>query len=425
MRIFFLLFLAACSDGKIAIGDSVQTNGDDSGPLDSQLTDSEDSVPVVDTAPDVLQPLPDLLVDCHGDGDTESIQAAIDQAASPARIAVAPCTYYERPDFLGKIIDLYSLAGSEETIIDGQQGGTVIDLETFEAGWSRVAGFTITGGYDEADGAAMELTRSSVELQDIIFTGNTGLSLVRSAGASVDMVNVQFYGNTVLEGGQAIRMDDGGNLNMDESQVNCDGGTQAIWHHIQLLVTDSDIRCETGYGIWDYHGEDYILRSTIYGGLAGFHAADTESTPEEPDSPSEQFKIENSVIGGGVNGAEVLYMHLELVNSVFYGTTTALSMTACDGGSSSLNNVFIGGACGITGDQRFTDSYSAFWGNTENGCGVVVNPSVSSDPLFVDFPDDVHLQLNSPLIDAGSSQLRDGDGSRSDIGRYGGPLGDW
>ncbi|GJQ31162.1 MAG: hypothetical protein HBSAPP04_00010 [Ignavibacteriaceae bacterium] len=51
------------------------------------------------------------------------------------------------------------------------------------------------------------------------------------------------------------------------------------------------------------------------------------------------------------------------------------------------------------------------------------------DPMFVkdhgDFPDiDFHLQMYSPLIDAGDSTILDRDGTRSDIGFYGGPYGE-
>ncbi|RME50150.1 MAG: hypothetical protein D6795_10560, partial [Deltaproteobacteria bacterium] len=52
----------------------------------------------------------------------------------------------------------------------------------------------------------------------------------------------------------------------------------------------------------------------------------------------------------------------------------------------------------ITGDPRFVDTSG-------------------SDPLAWD----LHLSSDSPLIDAGDPHLLDPDGSRSDIGAYGGP----
>jgi hypothetical protein len=49
--------------------------------------------------------------------------------------------------------------------------------------------------------------------------------------------------------------------------------------------------------------------------------------------------------------------------------------------------------------------------------------SIFADPMFVDSLD-FHLQAFSPAIDAGDTLLFDPDGTRSDIGPYGGPLGE-
>lgn len=60
--------------------------------------------------------------------------------------------------------------------------------------------------------------------------------------------------------------------------------------------------------------------------------------------------------------------------------------------------------------------------------------NLSEDPVFVDLSDDgdptnddLHPDTDSPLIDAGSSSSTydDPDGSRADIGPFGGPAGDW
>jgi hypothetical protein len=426
-----LLLAMACNPtGSIKIGGADDTGRDGDADTDTDSdTDADsdadsDSDTDTGTPPDVEEPVPDLVVDCKGSGDYELIQDAIDAAVSPARIGVKKCTYKERIDYLGKQIDLYGIDGSAVTIIDGEQGGTVVDIETRETGWTRFAGFTVKGGYDPEDGAGMEVKWSMAELHDVVFEDNEGLHVVRSLNSAVDMRNVVISGNDVSSEGQAIWVD-GGNINLDESVVDCDGGAQAIWHHVALVVADSEINCDSGYGVHDYHGEDRIMRSTVYGGIAGMYSYDTESTDEEPDSPSERFTVVNSVIGGGSIGADVRYMTLDIQNSVFYGDDSALSMTACSTSSVSVNNVFAKAACGITGDQAFTDSYSAYWDNTANGCGVTVNPEVTADPQFASWPDDVSLDAGSPLINAGTPALDDTDGSRSDIGRYGGPAGGW
>ena len=54
--------------------------------------------------------------------------------------------------------------------------------------------------------------------------------------------------------------------------------------------------------------------------------------------------------------------------------------------------------------------------------------NVAVDPAFVSFSPstpaqgwDFHLLDTSPLVDAGDPALSDPDGSRSDVGAYGGP----
>jgi hypothetical protein len=102
-----------------------------------------------------------------------------------------------------------------------------------------------------------------------------------------------------------------------------------------------------------------------------------------------------------------------------------MAMEICNTASYARNSVFMGGVCGITSDQPLTEKFNAFWGNTTDGCGTTVSPAVSDDPLFSNFPDDLSLLPGSPLIDAGdpNATYDDVDGSRNDIGMYGGPWG--
>ena len=70
--------------------------------------------------------------------------------------------------------------------------------------------------------------------------------------------------------------------------------------------------------------------------------------------------------------------------------------------------------------------YNSLWNNeinfknfTPDTTNIIVNP-MFNDALNQDF----HLQMFSPLIDAGDPAILDVDGSRSDIGIYGGPFGE-
>ena len=98
------------------------------------------------------------------------------------------------------------------------------------------------------------------------------------------------------------------------------------------------------------------------------------------------------------------------------------------------NNVVYGFDKGIwNSSPNLKVNNNCFW-NVPTPISGTQPPLVNSENLFVDpmfvkdhgdFPDiDFHLQMYSPLIDAGDSTILDRDGTRSDIGFYGGPYGE-
>jgi len=84
----------------------------------------------------------------------------------------------------------------------------------------------------------------------------------------------------------------------------------------------------------------------------------------------------------------------------------------------------------VGGDSvRASIGYNCFWNDSsdivpDSWDWIDTIGNIDSFPMFVD-PDsfDYHLQAFSPLIDAGDPAVLDVDGSRSDIGVYGGPGG--
>ncbi len=74
--------------------------------------------------------------------------------------------------------------------------------------------------------------------------------------------------------------------------------------------------------------------------------------------------------------------------------------------------------------------YNDVWNNNINYTGLTPDTTnLSVEPMIVNDDTtqgklDFHLQMYSPLIDAGDPNILDKDGSRSDIGLYGGPYGE-
>ncbi len=72
-----------------------------------------------------------------------SIQTAIDNAVDTDEIVVAPGTYFETINFLGKAIWLHSSDGEEVTTIDGAGNLHVVQCVSGEGSDTVLHGFTI------------------------------------------------------------------------------------------------------------------------------------------------------------------------------------------------------------------------------------------------------------------------------------------
>ncbi len=113
----------------------------------------------------------------------------------------------------------------------------------------------------------------------------------------------------------------------------------------------------------------------------------------------------------------------------WYGVTVSRDSVS----ATLANNTVTGGEIAGIGsygiDKTIYASYNNLWGNNQD---FSVPPSSHVDttfgilheyPMFIG-DGDYHLQAFSPLIDFGDPDIFDADGSRSDIGFYGGPAGE-
>lgn len=96
------------------------------------------------------------------------------------------------------------------------------------------------------------------------------------------------------------------------------------------------------------------------------------------------------------------------------------------------NNVVTNSEGGVEawGTQNMVYQYNDVWNNDVNYTGFTPDSTnLSIDPMIVNDDTtqgklDFHLQMFSPLIDAGDPNILDKDSTRSDIGLYGGPFGE-
>lgn len=79
-------------------------------------------------------------------GSYATIQAAIEASVAGDRVVVAPGTYFENIDFLGKAITVASTDGPGLTAIDGGGSGAVVTFDSGEGLQSVLEGFVLTHG---------------------------------------------------------------------------------------------------------------------------------------------------------------------------------------------------------------------------------------------------------------------------------------
>ncbi len=140
----------------------------------------------------------------HVPSEQPTIQAAINSAPAGDIIVVAPGTYAETINFLGKAITLRSSDGPLDTIIDGWGvGGSVVQCVNGEGPGTLLEGFTITGGNAEIGGGMLNIG-SSPTVIDCIFTdnhaGDRGGGMYNRQGTP-NIIGSTFAGNSAVEMG--------------------------------------------------------------------------------------------------------------------------------------------------------------------------------------------------------------------------------
>ena len=93
--------------------------------------------------------------------DFATIQAGIDGSSNGDTVIVRDGTYVENINFNGKAITLKSENGPATTIIDGNQAGTVVTIESGEGSDSVLEGFTVTNGSNTYGGGMWCYSNSS------------------------------------------------------------------------------------------------------------------------------------------------------------------------------------------------------------------------------------------------------------------------
>ena len=289
--------------------------------------------------------------------EVPTIQEGIDGALHGDTVLVAPGTYVERIDFLGKRIEVRSESGLEVTVIDGDDDGTVVTFESFETGATRLEGFTVRNGIAEEGGgiacslASPRIVGCAVTENRAIFGGGIHLEFSQAA-----IENCSISDNLAVFGGGIFGYSTQGRI------TNC---------------TLSDNRAETGTGggIELRYSDPTLSNVLVVGNVA-------------------------SAFGGGI-----------FCNATSSPTITNCTVSDniapvvggvhCDGGAApTITNSIVGGNTDIQTSCDCTDrvTYSDVGDDCPGEGNLSVNPGYVGGG-------DYHLQCGlSPCVDAGINE---------------------
>lgn len=368
-----------------------------------------------------------ILVNVAGGADFTSIQAAIADAGTVTgdEIEVAPGTYNEAIDFLGKAVRLYSSGGAEVTTINGTGYYHVVQCVSGEDSNTILEGFTVTGGnansgyYSTNCGGGMFNYYTSPTVTNCIFSGNSadaGGGMYNEYG-SPTVTDCTFTGNSAYYYGGGIE-----NLNSTPIVTNCTfSGNSALYN---------------GGGIYNVYSSPTVTNcvfsansASIGGGMCNLDLALIVSNCIFSDNSAIDY-------GGGMfngNSSSIL------VNCVFRGNSAA------EGGGGMLNNssspkvtncTFVYNSA-VNNSGGIYNSLSSpivtnciIWANTNSQItnydssypaitycdiqdGYSGTGNINTAPLFIDLDglddipgtadDNFRLSTGSPCIDAGDN----------------------
>jgi predicted outer membrane repeat protein len=362
-----------------------------------------------------------------GGGNFSTISGAVSAANNGDTIEVAPGTYVESVELNGKIVKLIAVEGPTKTKLSGAP--KLLQASPTPAAGTLVEGFTFEG----ASEGAVRISAASITLRGNVFTGNGASANGLDGGALWIAASPQAtLEDNVFTGNQAER---GGALYADSSKLLLDNNT----------FTGNS--AESGGAAFIEGASDVVVQRL--------------------------FACDNSATGGGaltvVSGKlEVLSGHLlgntadqggallldavlaQSGDAVMLGNLQLIDNTAAQGGASIylastqaelVNAIFASGVAGdVWGDAAsgVEVSFSAFIGDPAGQVVIDAAQAVDVSTGLLQLAAAADLMLRgdfegsscvpgayeplpgAPVVDTGAPYLKDPDGSRSNMGAYGG-----
>jgi len=329
--------------------------------------------------------------------DYPTIQLAIEAAKSNDSILVSPGRYIENINFKGKNIKIRSTEGLSTTVIDGDGKGSTVTFYSGESEMAILEGFTIING-----------SKSGI---------------LCDSSSSPTLKNLRITNNHSSYGGG----------------IGCLNNSSPFINNVTLIGNNS----EYGGGIYCWNNSNPHLRNVRITGNFATDGGGLTCSESSNAILENVLIVQNEAAYGG--GVEIIFNSSPTFNNV----TIANNLSSLSIGgifcNSCLNPILTNSICWDNpidavyfAPLNTRNSITVYYSNIEGGrngirdnnYGTVhwLAGNINANPLFQN-PNtgNYHLQVGSPCIDKGdsTSTFNDYNGSRNDLGAYGGQYGNW
>jgi len=350
----------------------------------------------------------------HVPADQPTIQAGINAAKNGDKVLVAPGTYVENINFMGKAITVTSSGGPKVTTIDGNATNPVAVFVSGEGPKSVLSRFTLQNGYGtfayEFVGGGICIINASPTIKDNIIINNNGND--DGGGIGVISGSANIAGNIISNNTAQY----GGGLYVSASTAQIIGNTI------------SNNTAGIGGGI-ELNG---ALASVIQNNKILGNSADTTAGGIDLENEAEEVIVQNLIAGNLANGASqfdslVPYgsVGFVFVNNTVVSAPNGNAFAAIIADGYNTGTLFENNIIYAVGDQaalicnpyyqdgppivEYNDAYNQTLAYGDSCSGFSgTNGNISGDPEFKNVAKG-HYQLKStsPAINVGSNYAPD------------------
>lgn len=349
--------------------------------------------------------------------DQPTIQDGINAAKTGDKVLVAPGTYTENINFMGKAITVTSSGGPRVTIIDGNAAAPVAAFVASEGSHSVLSRFTLRNGVGtfpyQYQGGGVSISFASPTIKGNVITSNKADS-GEGGGIGVYWGSPVISGNTITSNSAAF----GGGLafvgssnaqvlhNTISNNTAGDGAAAELFGAGNVLIEDNKILSNSaaggqGGGFWIVNESDEIIVQNLFAKNVASSGSQIYSLI--PQSQKGFALINNTIVSASNGGADAAVIadgfntNVLIENNIIYA--------AGDNAALLCNPIYKGGPPIVEFNDAFNQSVS--YGDSCSGFDGS-NGNISGDPKLVNVTKGKYqLAAGSPAINAGSNSAPD------------------